>query len=374
MSLSNLVYGTDSIGVDIEGVKSTVPYSLINADYQRILGLGWRKIELENGVYNAFPSAIFKSGSSLAAIFSSGAGHGNSDRQIAIRSDDEFETFERSVFFEDATAAYDFSFLNGMMNEGDVWPFKNVFKVRKTADGHETKIQSTVVVTGQGANNGTYALWSAAPLATGGKLYCTGYRTSPTPWTTALFESGDSGWTWTFTAVIASDPALMFNEAAIVKCLNGDLIAVIREDAGAGRPLYLSRCASGFTSWSTPVLLSGMQGTQPCLLLMPDGDVLLIVGHRTGSSGLDAAGRLRDQNSNNHTGIAVWRSTNHGVSWHDRVMLAPMWSTDGGQPMAVVLDSGKVGVLCYLAPWATNGDGGFEPGIYWLTFNGDNLV
>jgi hypothetical protein len=51
-----------------------------------------------------------------------------------------------------------------------------------------------------------------------------------------------------------------------------------------------------------------------------------------------------------------------------------MWSTDGGQPMAVVMDSGKVGVLCYLAPGSTASDFGVEPGIYFITFLGDNIV
>jgi hypothetical protein len=47
---------------------------------------------------------------------------------------------------------------------------------------------------------------------------------------------------------------------------------------------------------------------------------------------------------------------------------------DGGQPMAVELDSGMVGVLCYLAPGATNGDSGVEPGIYWITFDPAGIV
>jgi hypothetical protein len=120
--------------------------------------------------------------------------------------------------------------------------------------------------------------------------------------------------------------------------------------------------------------LSGIQGTQPCLLLLPDGDILLLVGHRTGGSGLDVSGVLNEAGLANITGIACWRSTNNAASWTNRVILAPMWSTDGGQPMAVSLDVGRVGMLCYLAPGATNADYGVEPGIYWITFNGDNIV
>lgn len=370
--MSLVVASTDADGVDaaIEGVTARIPRSLANADYQRLLDFSMKKIELTRGVYNAFPSALVSVGSSLAAIFSSGTGHGVSQRQIGIRSDDQFATFARSVFLENAGLVYNNGLLDGMLATGDVAPLKNVFKVRKTAGGYENSIQSTINVSGA-----TYAFWAAAPVATGGKLYCTGYRTSPAPTQTALFESSDGGWTWSFTAVIAADASKAYSEAAIVKATNGDFVAVIREDTGVGRPLYISRCTAGVVSWSAPTLLTGMEGVQPCLLRLPDGSILLLVGHRTGGTGLDLSGQLNEPMLANITGVACWRSTDHGVTWSNRVILAPMWSTDGGQPMAVVLDgTGKVGFLCYLAPGSTSSDYGVEPGIYWVTFQGTSIA
>lgn len=367
-----VVVSADVSGINatIDGVTARIPRSLANGDYQRLLDFSMKKIELDRGVYNAFPSAIFKSGSSLAAIFSNGTGHAVSQRQIGVRSDNEFGTLERVTFFENATAAYDNSFLDGMLTTGQIALFKNVFKVRKTAEGYENKIQSTVIV---GAD--TYAIWHAAPVLTGGKIYCTGYRTNPLPTQAALFESSDGGWTWEFNSVIAANPGLSFSEAAIIKALNGDMIAVIREDSGSGRPMYLSRSTTGVSSWSTPALLSGMEGVQPCLLLLPNGDILLLAGHRTGASGLDVSGRINEAGGSNITGIACWRSTNHGVTWSNRVILAPMWSTDGGQPMVTTLDgTGRVGMLCYLAPGSTSADYGVEPGIFWVSFSSSAIL
>jgi hypothetical protein len=373
MSIAVTFADTDKLGVTIEGVPAWLPRSMMNADYQRLYELGLKKIELTLGVYNAFPSWMLQRGASLAFIFSSGAGHANSDRQIGIRTDDNFETFSRTVFFENATGVYDNSFLDGMLETGEVFPAKNVFKVRKTAGGYENKVQSTIAVTGQGSNDGTFAFWSAKPIEFGGKLYCTGYRTSPTPFVSALFESSNGGWDWTFTTIIASDAALLLGETAICQYGVSDFLAVIRDDAGAGRPLYVCRSLGSITNWGAHSLISEIQGVQPSLTPLPDGDILLTVGHRTGSSGFfNASNRMRDEL--NITGIVTLRSTNNGATWPNRVNLAPMWSTDGGQPMPSVLSSGLVGFPCYLAPGATNGDSGVEPGIYLGKFNGDNIV
>lgn len=373
MSISVLSVRNDAYVANVDGVVSTIPRALMNCEMQRLLDYGQRRIAYENGVYNAFPGWALKKGLSIAFIFSSGLGHGNSQRQIGARSDDNGETWRQSIFFENAGSAFDFSCIDGMLETGEVWPAKNVFKVRKTANGYETKIQSTVAVTSAGANNGTYAIWTAAPVRIGLKLLCTGYRTSQTPWVAALFESSDDGWTWEFASVIAAEVDTMFNEAAIVRASNDDLVSIIRVDAGSGRPLYQSRSSDDGATWSSPQLLSGMQGVQPSLTLLPDGDLVLMVGHRTGTSGLGPSGKMRDER--NITGIRAWRSSNHGVTWPNSATLAPMWSTDGGQPMPVLLDeSGKLGCACYLAPGATNGDSGVEPGIYWLTFQGNNLV
>lgn len=373
MSFAITAVHEDKLEVTIEGIPSIVPRSLMNAEYQRIFDIGFKKIDLERNVYNAFPGWMLKRGASKAFIYSSGIGHAQSQRQIGIRTDDDFATFSRSVFFENATGVYDNSFLDGMLLPDEVFAAKNIFKVRKTASGYENKVQSTIAVTGQGANDGTYAFWSSRPIEVNGKLYCTGYRTSPAPAVPALFESVNGGWDWTFFTIVAPASApLALNEMAICAYGVNNYLGVIREETGAGRPLYITRSIGDLVSWTTPSLLSNIQGVQPSLTPLPDGDILLTVGHRTGSSGFfDSGGKIREQI--NITGIVTWRSTNNGATWPNRVNLAPMWSTDGGQPMPEVLESGLVGFPCYLAPGSTNRDAGVEPGLFFGTCNGDTI-
>jgi hypothetical protein len=367
MSITVVSANVDHIQATIDGATATIPRALLNPDYQRLLSWGMKKLVLEPFIYNAFPSGIIKSGTSLAFVFSSGEGHANSDRQRWLLSNDDFVSFTEGVFVENSTGVYNNSFLSDILSDGEVALFKNVFKVERVGSDYSNTTQSTVV-------NGvdTYALWAGKAISTGGNLYCTGYRTSPLPTQTALFESTDLGLTWTFVTVIASDASKRFSEAAVVKCLNGDLVAIVREDSG-NRDLYTTRCTTGVSTWSAPTILpSTMKGTQPCLLLLANGDVLFLCGDRTGFSGLDRIGNFNDRIP--ITGVSVWRSTDHGVTWGNATMLAPSWSTDCGQPMAVELDSGMVGVACYLSPGATNSDSGTEPGIYWITFDPDGVV
>lgn len=357
----------NEIIADVNGVRSVIPRSLLNYDYLSLLRLGCRTISLEKNVYNAFPSAISKYGNSIVAIFSSGIGHGISQRQISIRSDDFFESFNLGTFLENATGVYNNSFLDGLLQNGDVANFKGVFSVSRQNNQYVNKSQSTVI-----ANGEIYAIWQQNPIQVGGIWYTTAYRTSPTPTQTVLVQSPDRV-TWTFTAKIAQDLSKSFSEAALTQCPNGDILCIIREDSAGTRDLYLSRSTGNMQAWSSPTLMSEtFKGVQPCLMTLANGDILLLVGDRTGQSGLGPSGVMRE--GINVTGISCWRSSDSGVTWSNQVMLANMWSTDGGQPMAVQLDNGFVGLLCYLAPGGTNELNGVEPGIYWITFDPRGII
>lgn len=366
--MSIVVNSSDAIYVyaTIDGVVSTIPRAMANADYQRLLGWGMRKISLERGVYQAFPSAITSISGSLVAIYSSGEGHGNSDRQIWLRSDNNFVNWTTGTFVADsAPNVYDNSFLDGLLTTGQTANFKGVYTVEKTGGGYSNTVQSTLT-------NGpdTYAIWSQKPIFVGGKWLTTAYRTSSSPTQTALVQSTDEMKTWTFSTLIAADAGKQFSEAAIAQCANGDLVALIREDSGS-RDVYTSRSTDSGATWSAPTI-TALKGTQPALLVLSDNSVIAMTGDRSGTSGLNPAGTLLD--GNDITGISAWKSTDNGVTWGFKIMLAAMWSTDGGQPMPVELSTGDVGFLCYLAPGATTGSVGVEPGIYWVQFSPSGMV
>lgn len=360
----------DSIAVTATKDGTTtvvVPKALGNADYQEMLGITAVVVARAAGVYNAFPD-LREMGASLVGIYSSGAGHGNSDRQIMVRSDDEGATWTAVTFFENATLVYDNSLLTGLMATGDKETFK-VFTIEKTAGGYSNTSVSTV------ANGGvTYALWSP-PVETGGVLYRTGYGTRGSDTETALFQSADGGVTWSFVSLIAATAGKLYSEAALCECANGDFIAVIREDGfSATRPLWFSRSVDSGATWSAPSQFAteSINGVQPFLMTLSSGDVILLAGDRVGSTGLSNNGGL--STSHGITGISGWRSGDHGATWTSRSMLAAMWSTDGGQPAAVELGDGTVGFLCYLAPSPTDTDADVEPVIQWVRFEPENLI
>jgi hypothetical protein len=367
VSVSPISADAYAVTASIDGRTAVVPRSLANADYVSMLQITGTLIASQQGVYNAFPD-LRKIGTSLVGIYSSGAGHGNSDRQIMVRSDDSGATWTAGTFFEDAGAVFTNTLLDGLMSTGDKQVFK-VFTVEKTSDGYSNTTVSTV------ANGGlTYALWSQ-PINVGGTLYRTGYAVNGSDTQTALFRSLDGGVTWAFLSLIAAVGGRLYSEAGLTRCANGDFIAVIRQDGfNSTRPLWFSRSTDSGATWSAPTQFptSAINGTQPFLLTLSTGDVLLMAGDRVGSSGIGNAGLM--SGAENFTGISAWRSSDHGATWTSRTMLAPMWSTDGGQPVAVEISSTSVGFLCYLAPGPTNNDVGTEPQIWFFRFNPSSLV
>lgn len=299
----------------------------------------------------------------IVGIYSSGAGHGNSDRQIMVRSDDNGETYIKRDFFVNATATYDATLLDGLLATGDKLVFK-VFTIEKTSGGYSCTSVSSVV------NGGvTYALWSQT-IKIGTTLYRTGYSTSGGVTQSALFSSADGGVTWAFVSVICAEAGVNYSEAALVQCSGGSIFCIIRKDGfNSTRPLVWVR-SSDFVTWSAPVQFDPafINGTQPVLLRLKNNKLLLMTGDRVGNSGLTSIGR--NFSGQAITGIAAWISTDElGTAWTERYMLAPMWSTDGGQPAPVELADGRIVHLYYAAPAATNSNSGIEPGVFTGTFN-----
>lgn len=333
---------------------------LLNARYLHLPEYKVRCIAQERGVYNAFPGGVKILGDSIVAIYSSGVGHGQSDRQIWVKSSDRFEYFETGTFLENATGVYDNSFLSEL-TQGESINFKSVFTVKNVSGTLTNFTTPVVMVTDQ------YALWGV-PVLVGGEWLTTGYRISGGYERTALFKSTDGMGTWQFVTLIATSGARKFTEASLAECSNGDLIAVVRDNSTSTRDLYLTRRPNGSQVWGTPAMLPNhIKGTQPNLLRLSSGDVVLFAGDRIGASTLDDNGN--HTGIGDITGIACWKSRDNGSSWGDATMIAPSWGTDCGQPVSIELPDGNIGLLCYLAPAATNGNLGIETGIYWIEFD-----
>ena len=368
MSLVLISGDKTSIIATKSGNSCVIPKALGNADYMDALGVSGKVIARQNSVYNAFP-AMVKIGSSLIGIYSSGAGHGNSDRQIMVRSDDSGATWTSATFYENAGAVYNNTLLNGLMATGDKIGLKT-WTIEKTVGGYNNTIVSTV------ANGGiTYALWTNDMIDIGGVKYKTGYGTNAGFTQTALFKSTNGGVTWTFVSIMAAHAARNYSEAGLCRCTNGDLFAVVRQDGfSSTRPLWWIRSTDGGLTWTAPVQYDpgDINGVQPYLFTLANGDVILMAGDRVGFSGINGNGLT--STAEGITGISAWRSSDHGVTFTSRSMIAPMWSTDGGQPAPVQLANGNVGFLCYLAPAPTDGTNGVEPEVWFLSFNPNSLV
>lgn len=340
-----------------------VPAEFLNARFLQIPGYKIRLVAQEMGVYNAFPGGVQRFGDYIVGIFSSGAGHANSDRQRWVKSKNGFVTFETGTFFENATLAHDTSFLEGLISEGESANFKTVFTVKNEGGTLAPYRQATIDVSGD-----TYAFWGE-PKFIGDRWFGAAYRTAGGYRRAALFESTDGMVTWVYKSMIAAAGARLFGETSFDECANGDWVAVTRDDPATNiRDLYIERSTDQGATWSTPVKLpSHVVGTQPFVKRLSNGHLMLFAGDRTGSGGLNNVGAQQD--FEDITGVSCWKSTDNGLTWGPRIHLAPSWSTDCGQYVPVELEDGNVLGLCYLSPGATNGTRGIEPGIYAIEFD-----
>jgi hypothetical protein len=327
--------GATSLLVSHDSIVKTVPRDLGNREYNSLLGVSYTTID-RDGAYNAFPMSQVI-GSSIVAIYSKGPAHGNSDWQYMIRSDDDGETWQSELFFTNDTLAFgSFNLLSDLMADGDIHWWKSL-KVTKAAGVITGSVTATVSYGGT-----TYALWSQ-PKLIGSTWYRTGYGDSKS----ALFSSADKV-AWTGVGIIASSGGLSFSEADIVQTTStSNLLAIIREDSAGNRNLYSAVSSNGGATWGSLTLLdvTKFNGTQPNLLRLASGEILLANGDRSGTSGFTVGGLPSTQID--ITGVSVQRSTDNGANWTFKTMIERTYSTDGGQPQMIEYDTDLVQMLFY---------------------------
>jgi hypothetical protein len=343
----------------------------------RFLGIKDHKasvIDSDLFTYKAFPYFFVGSTNQSIIGWSSGEGHANSDEILyGIVNDETQEIEEEGVFYNLNTATESLGWLERFLpNDGDYLNFRSVYSVIRESGTLNFYLNSSIEV-----SDDTYSLWGT-PFQYNGDWYTTAYRTagSPSYFRPCLLKSTDSMKTWSFVALIASNSARTYNETAVLPVGGTNFIAITREDTQPGRDLYYTTSADAGVTWSptpgtllTPIT-GDVKGTQPSLTLLDNGDVLLVAGKRTGSSGIEIGGSLTD--NEDITGIMYWTSSDDGATWSAGVSLAPSWSTDCGGPSVRKLSNGNVACVFYTALGATNGTVGVEPSIIYSEFDPSN--
>jgi hypothetical protein len=365
---------SEVLNITEDGVEKVVPRVFTNPTYNELVGKTYQDIKRNGTQYIAFPFTQ-KIGSYIFILFSEGDAHGDSDRQKMARKavadlSDTSIAWDIVTFFEDSTLVYDYSLLTPIMSDGETFVFKS-WVVTKAAGVVSSQIVSTVVVSGYSDSDidGTYALWSK-PKFVGSNWYRTGYSSVGAEWNSVLFESADQV-SWAIKGVLAKGigASKMYNESDIVETSVGNYLAVIREDVGAGRPLYT--CTStDLITWTSPVLSTSIEGVQPNLIKLASGTVLLGVGDRVDRSGFDAGGLI--PNAIKTTGIEIYKLPSPYSTWSVGTSIDKTWSTDGGQPYLIEHTAGSVIAAYYNSLQPT--DSVTEPGVRVKMFTESNIV
>lgn len=328
-------------GADLNGDACLFPRHPPNHVFVQAFGFKTKQIDAQADRYLAFPFFV-KLGASIIGLYSDGDSHASSDRQIMARSDDGGLTWSKVDFYVAANGEFNFSLLNGLIGVGQsvvlkVWSIKNT-------DGVLSAVPNSTVAYG----GLTYALWSRTATAPGGNLYRTGYAANGADQQTALFESADGGVTWVGKSVIFQTAGRKYNEADLVNTGGTNWLAIVREDGGAGNPLYSATSADDGATWSAPTLLNttSINGRQPNLTKLSDGSIILAAGDRFGVSGY--LGPAEQAYGFDTTGVTIWRTTDGGANWSFRTRISPIYSTDGGQPHVVETTAGRIFCIFYV--------------------------
>jgi hypothetical protein len=98
--------------------------------------------------------------------------------------------------------------------------------------------------------------------------------------TSILVESRDGGGTWQYVSVIAGDPAgeIDCSETCLAECPSGDLVAFVRT-GDPSQAFRIARSSDAGATWTVDVFPNLAGHPHKCLRL-PDGNVLLVYGHR----------------------------------------------------------------------------------------------
>lgn len=329
------------IGTDLRGDPCIFSRDPRNHVFVQAFNFQTKIIDEREDQYLAFPQAMLLGGS-IVGIYSDGPAHANSDRQIMFRSDDQGKTYQTVVFFEAATASYDFSLLVGLIPPGGAETFK-VWTIRNIGGTLSATYTTHVEFGGL-----SYAIWSPVRAGSDGKFYRTGYANNGNGLQPAVFVSADKV-TWSPVSVIMSSPGLNMGETDIVETSPGSWLAVCREDIGALNNLYYATSNDNMLTWSAASVYPGASpnGRQPHLTKLSDGSLLLATGDRSGGSGHGGSAGIQVAGFDT-TGITVFRTLDmSGATWGFRTRVAPMYSTDGGQPTVVEVSPGRIVVIYY---------------------------
>lgn len=156
-------------------------------------------------------------------------------------------------------------------------------------------------------------------------------RQSPNRTSNHLLISEDKGLTWKYSAPVAVDEEVSFNEASVYETPKGDVVAFLRT-AGLGDQACIARSVDGgktFTAWEK----MGFQGHPMQALRLPDNRVLLSYGYRHKPLGIRAR-ILNAECTDFATAPEIVLRTDGGT-------------TDLGYPWAVQLDKNRVLVSYY---------------------------
>lgn len=146
-----------------------------------------------------------------------------------------------------------------------------------------------------------------------------------------LLVSADRGRTWSYTAPVATDPKVTFNEASVHETPRGDLVVFLRT-ANLDDHACLARSTDGgrtFAPWQD----LGFQGHPLQATALPDGRVLLVYGYRHKPYGIRAR-VLNAECTNAATAPEIVLRDDGG-------------STDLGYPWSLAIDAKHVLVAYY---------------------------
>ncbi len=156
-------------------------------------------------------------------------------------------------------------------------------------------------------------------------------QVSPRKTSNHLLVSADRGATWRYSAPVAVDPKVSFNEASIHETPRGDLVAFLRT-AGFDDQACIARSTDGgrtFRPWQG----MGFKGHPLQATRLADGRVLLVYGYRHRPYGIRA--RILDAECTDFaTAPEIVLRTDGGT-------------TDIGYPWSVALDARRVLVVYY---------------------------